>query len=214
MQNGPPYEEHIEVAGLLLTSAVPPKSLTTAHRCACAPPAKVTDLIRSGVKPSQCAWSYESHVVSPGRQKLAGGLAKLDVCPISHTKEFGVSKTAPQPRALPICWVPNAGSSGPYWLFSTIVPERWVFRSVTWMNQPWDLEATKKCTRMVSPAFMTRGLWLWPAKSSALNAASSLKLPSGSCSTCQTGEHTVYLLVACTTLKPPSGVQLWTMASG
>jgi hypothetical protein len=26
-----------------------------------------------------------------------------------------------------------------------------------------------------------------------------LKLPSGSCSTCQTGEHTVYLLVACTT---------------
>src|SRR5262249_41172616 len=139
MQNGPPYEEHCEVEGLL-TSAVPPKSLTTAHCLARAPPAKVTDLIRSGVKPSQCAWSYESHVVSPGRQKLPGGLAKLDVWPISHTKAFGVSKTAPQPRALPISWVPNAGRNGPYRLSSTIVPERWVFRSVTWMNQPWDLE--------------------------------------------------------------------------
>src|SRR6266480_1997860 len=102
MQNGPPYEVHCEVAGLLLTSAVPPKSLTTAHFLARA------------------------------------RLAKLDVCPISHTNAFGVSKTAPQPRALPIAWVSNAGSSGPYWLFSTIVPERWLFRSVTWMNQPWD----------------------------------------------------------------------------
>jgi hypothetical protein len=33
-------------------------------------------------------------------------------------------------------WVSNAGSSRLYWLFSTIVPEPWVFRSVTRMNQP------------------------------------------------------------------------------
>ena len=42
MQNGPPYEEHYEVEGSL-TSAVPPKSLTTAHRFACDPLAKLTD---------------------------------------------------------------------------------------------------------------------------------------------------------------------------
>jgi hypothetical protein len=52
MQNGPPYEEQVEVEGSL-TSAVPPKSLTTAHCFARDPLAKVTDLIRSGVKPSQ-----------------------------------------------------------------------------------------------------------------------------------------------------------------
>ena len=63
MQNGPPYEEHCEVEGLL-TSEVPPGSLTTAHCFACDPLAKLTDLIRSGVKPSQCAWSYESHAGS------------------------------------------------------------------------------------------------------------------------------------------------------
>ena len=36
-----------------MTSAVPPKSLTTAHLLAVDPSAKVTDLICSGLKPSQ-----------------------------------------------------------------------------------------------------------------------------------------------------------------
>src|SRR5262249_52304727 len=65
MQNGPPYEEHCEVAGSL-TSAVPPKSLTTAHCLARAPPAKVTDLIRSGVKPRRCrAAAFSSSTPAP-----------------------------------------------------------------------------------------------------------------------------------------------------
>src|SRR5215469_4102740 len=209
MQYGPPYEGQVA-----WTSAMPPRSLTVAHCFACCPPAKVTDLIRSGVKPSQCDSSYDLHFVCPATQKSAGGLAKFDVCPISHTNEFGVSKTTPQPRALPICCLSNAGSIGPYRLFSTIVPEPPVDRSVTWMNHPTCRETSKKCTRMVSPAFMTRGLLLWPANSSALNAASSTCWPLARVSTCQTGEHTVYLFLACTRVKLPSGAQLVTIPSG
>jgi hypothetical protein len=52
MQYGPPY-----VGQYWFTSAVPPKSLSTAHLLAVDPLAKVTDLICSGLKPSQWAAS-------------------------------------------------------------------------------------------------------------------------------------------------------------
>jgi len=62
-------------------------------------------------------------VVWPATQNFPAGLAKSDVCPISQTKELGVSFTKPQPSAFPTCWLWNSGSSGPYLLFSTMLPE-------------------------------------------------------------------------------------------
>ena len=74
-----------------------------------------------------------------------------------------MSFTRPQPSALPIfCWL-NAGSSGPYLLFSTTVPEWPVVRSVIWTCHPSAALATKKWMRMVSPAFITRGRELGPS---------------------------------------------------
>jgi hypothetical protein len=49
-------------------------SETTAHSLADEPPAKVTDLICSGLNPSQCAWSKESQKVWPGTQNWSAGL--------------------------------------------------------------------------------------------------------------------------------------------
>src|SRR5216683_8232355 len=100
MQNGPPY-----VGQVCRTSAFPPRSLTAAHCFGADPSPNVTPRMRMGEKPAQCAASYESHDGSPATQNSAGGEVKAEVCPISHTKELGVSNTSPQPSALPSSWV-------------------------------------------------------------------------------------------------------------
>src|SRR5215468_155573 len=137
----------------------------------------------------------------PGRQNWAAGVVKSPVCPISQTNEFGVSLTMPQPSALPICWALNAGSSGPYLLFRTIVPDWPVVTSSTSMFHPWPGAPRWKWVLIVSRAFMTSGLLLEPLNSSSLNAAFSL-FPV--VVTCQVGEHTENLFGVNVTLKPPS----------
>src|SRR5438105_13435954 len=88
--------------------------------------------MRSGEKPAQCAASYESQKVCPGTQNCAGGLVNGEVWPISQTKEFGVSNTRPQPSALPMLCVSQAGINGPSCFeFITMVPSWPVARSVT-----------------------------------------------------------------------------------
>lgn len=83
-------------------------------------------------------------MLCPGTQYWDAGVLNGEVWPISQTNELGVSLTRPQPSALPIfCWL-NAGSIGPYLLFSTMVPEWPVVRSVTWMCQPSPPATTKK----------------------------------------------------------------------
>src|SRR5215470_3654277 len=138
MQNGPPYAEQSvgPTNELPSTSALPPVSETAAHSLAVDPSAKVTDLICSGLNPSQCAWSKESQKVWPGMQNWLAGLVYGEVCPISQTNEFGVSSTRPQPSALPICCLSNAGSIGPYLLFRVTVPDWPVVTSVTLIFHP------------------------------------------------------------------------------
>src|SRR5215469_1206790 len=140
-------------------------------------------------------------MVCPGRQNWPAGLVLTPVCPISQTKEFGVSSTMPQPSALPICWVLNAGSIGPYLLFRTIVPDSPVVTSSTSMFHPCPGAPRWKWILIVLPALMTSGFLLEPLNSSSLNAAFSL-FPV--VVTCQVGEHTENLFGVNVTLKPPS----------
>jgi hypothetical protein len=91
-----------------------------------------------------CRLEYASpecrhYQLCPGRTQ---GVVKSEVWPISQTNELGVSLTRPQPSASPICWALKSGSSAPYLLFSTIVPECPVVRSVTVMFQPCVGETT------------------------------------------------------------------------
>jgi len=96
------------------------------------------------------------------------------VWPISQTSEFGASLTSPQPSALPSFWTLNAGISGPcFWLFSTIVPEWPVLRSVTVMCMPSAAGVTYWWSVIVSPACVTSGPPVTLSVSIALNAADS-----------------------------------------
>src|SRR5215467_2881075 len=116
----------------------------------------------------------------------------------------------PQPSALPICWVLNAGSIGPYLLFRTTVPDWPVVTSSTSMFHPWPGAPRWKWSLIVSPAFMTSGLLLEPLNSSSLNAAFSDPLVVV---TCQVGEQTENLFATGATLKPPSVEQDLTIPS-
>ena len=179
------------------------------------PSPKVTDLIWIGEVPAHAGSLKDWQIVSPGMQNCEAGCVNGEVWPISHTNEFGVSWTSPQPSALPISCVSYAGSNGPSALFRTIVPVPPVASSVTSMCQPSFGETTWKWMSMVSPACMTSGWCLEPVVSIALKAAGSWY--TGFCPVAwmlQTGEQTVYVFGAYETTKPPLGVQLRTSASG
>ena len=109
MQNRPPTAPQY-----WSISALPPKSLTTAH-----PSGGVslspnpTERIRSGENPSHDGSSYELQIVSPGRQNADAGLEYGEVWPISQTNAFGVSCTMPQFSELPSSFVSNTGTIGP-----------------------------------------------------------------------------------------------------
>src|SRR5215813_10137345 len=99
MQNGPPYTGQV-----WFTSALPPKSLTTAQPSGAVFFPNVTDTIWIGDVPAQAGWLYDSHSGSPGRQNCDRGLVKGEVWPISQTNAFGASFTSPQPCELPTAW--------------------------------------------------------------------------------------------------------------
>ena len=96
----------------------------------------MTDLIWIGEVAAQAESSKDWQIGCPGMQNWEAGCVNGDVWPISHTNEFGVSFTSPQPSALPISCLSNAGRSGPSALLRTIVPEPPVVSSVTSMCQP------------------------------------------------------------------------------
>src|SRR5689334_9975646 len=96
-----------------MTSADPPKSLTTAHCFAFEPSLKVTDLILIGVNFFHDAALYESQNVWPGTQYWPGGEEKFDVWPISQTNAAGASYTSPQASELPSSCLLNTGIIGP-----------------------------------------------------------------------------------------------------
>src|SRR5215469_18797510 len=115
MQYGPPYDEQSvgPTNELPSTSALPPVSVIAAQFCGCDPSPKVTLRIRIGVMPAQLSKLNEPQNVWPGRQNWPGWSPKRSEWPISQTNAIGVSSTAPQSSALPICCVSNAGVSGP-----------------------------------------------------------------------------------------------------
>ncbi len=211
MQNGPPY-----VGQVCRTSAFPPRSLTAAHCLGADPSPNVTPRMRMGEKPAQCAASYESHDGSPATQNAAGGEVKAEVCPISHTKELGVSNTSPQPSALPSSWVSNAGMSGPSFSESrTIVPCPPVVKSVTVTWKPSRAGVVNQWMLTVSPECIASGWFALPLVSMALKAAVSWNTPGVPVwVSLKTGEQALYEPGTFFTTNPPCGVQFVTTALG
>src|SRR4051795_8080891 len=103
MQNGPPYEVHVDpVSWGSVTWRLPPSSLAPAHLVAGPRVPKLTETMRSGWVPAHDAALYESQRVLPGAQKCPGFGPNADSWPISQTNELGASWTMPHLRAFPI----------------------------------------------------------------------------------------------------------------